>query len=230
MAETLGEPLSRPVVILGAGGHARVVIDALRSGQDCNIAAVLDPDPALHGAMLDGVPVAGDDDRLAEYPPASYDLVVAVVRFGDHVVRHDLLKRARALGYRIVSVVHASATVSPRTTIGDGAQIMAGAIVNPGAAVGVDAIVNTGAVVEHDCTVGTGAHLAPRVLLGGRVAVGAMAQLGLGCVVLPGLVVGDGAIVGAGAIVTTNVAQHTTVIGVPAHAVTRSETRSRPDD
>jgi len=227
---TIADTARRQVVILGAGGHARVVIDALRSRHENGIAAVLAPDPALHGTTLDGVSIAGDDDRLTEYPPSSYDVVVAVVRFGDHVMRHALLERVRALGYRIATVVHASATVSPRATIGSGVQIMAGAIVNPGAKLGDDVIVNSGAIVEHDCTVGTGAHLAPRVVLGGRAAVGAKAQLGLGCVVLPGLRVGDGAIVGAGAVVTRNVAEHTTVAGVPAHAVTRSESRGRLDD
>ncbi len=206
-------------MILGAGGHARVVLDALRSTGERDVAAVLDPDRALHGTVLDGVRIVGGDDRLVDYPSASHDVVIAVVRFGRGVVRHALLEQVRSLGYQIATVVHISATVSPFATVGAGAQLMAGAIVHPGATVGEDAIVNTGAVVEHDCLVGRGAHLAPRALLGGRVVVGERAQLGLGCVILPGLHVGDGAIVGAGAVVTKNVTEHTMVIGTPARAV-----------
>jgi len=221
MGATVAELRHRPVVILGAGGHARVVVDALRSRGERDIVALLDYDRTLHGSMLDGVRIVGSDECLADYPPTSYDVVVAAVGFGRRVVRYALLEQVRALGYQIATVVHASATVSPHATIGAGAQVMAGAIVNPGARVGDDTILNTGAVVEHDCIVGRGAHLAPRALLGGRVIVGDMAQLGLGCVILPGLTVEAGAVIGAGAVVTRNVIEHTTVVGIPARPLTR---------
>lgn len=213
--------LRRPVVILGAGGHARVVLDALRSRGEREVVAALEADPARHGGDLDGVPIVGGDDRLDDYPARDFAVAVAVVGFGAKVVRHALAQLLRSKGYELVTVVHASAVVSPRASLAPGAQVMAGAVVNPGATLAADAIVNTGAVVEHDCVVGRGAHLGPRAVLGGGVLIGPEAQLGLGAIVLPHLRVGTRAVVGAGAVVLRDVADDAVVVGAPARAMAK---------
>lgn len=209
----------RPLLLIGAGGHARVVLDALVCSGVGQVVGILDNDTSLYGGFVQDVPVLGGDEKLIEFPPGDVDLVMGVAGFGDNPRRWRLLEKLRGLGYHLCTVIHPSAVIAASASYAEGAQLLAGSIVNPGARIGRDAIVNSGALVEHDDSVGAGAHLAPRVALGGGVTVGERAQIGLGAVVLHGLTVGDGAIVGAGAVVTHDVEPHTVVMGVPARYV-----------
>lgn len=221
---TAATPAPRPLVLLGAGGHARVVLDAVRSRGEREVVAVLDADPATRGSFVAGVEIVGDDSSLSAFPPTAYDLVVAVIGFGTNIKRHALARELRARGYELATVVHASAIVSPAATVAAGAQVLVGAIINSGARIMQDAIVNSGAVVEHDCVVGRGAHLAPRALLGGGAQIGDEAQLGLGAVVLPQVRVGERAIVGAGTVVLSDVLADDIVVGSPARTITPRRT------
>lgn len=205
----------RPV-IAGAGGHARSVIEALRS-QGIEPAACTDPDPARRGQHLDGVLIAGDDselERLFAHGVQTACLGIGGVR--DNGQRARLFARLRDLGFELPPVIHISATVAGSAGVGTGSQVLAGAVIGAGAELGADVIVNTGAVVEHDCWVGDHAHLATRCALGGSVEVGAGAHVGLGACVLQGVRIGEGAVVGAGAVVIRNVPDGALAVGVPA--------------
>ena len=215
---------ARPIVLIGAGGHARVVIDAVRSRGEREVVAVLDADPATRGSFVAGVEIVGDDSSLSAFPPTEYDLVVAVIGFGTNVKRHAHVRALRTQGYELATVVHANAVISPAATVAAGAQVLVGAIINSGARIMQDAIINSGAVVEHDCVVGRGAHLAPRALLGGGAQIGDEAQLGLGAIVLPQVRVGERAIVGAGAVVLNDVQADDIVVGSPARTITPRRT------
>ena len=197
--------------VFGAGGHARVVIDAARAA-GMALAGVLDDDPARRGAQVMALAVAAEEETAPTW---------AHVAVGDNAARLALHRRLAARGWRFVSVIHPRACVAPSAAVDPGAFVAALAVVGPQATVGAGAIVNHGAVVDHDCAVGAGAHVAPNATLGGGCRIGAGALIGAGATVLPGRVVGVGAVVGAGAVVTCDVADNTVVIGAPARALDR---------
>ncbi len=204
-------PRELAVVVIGAGGHATVVLATLiASGR--HVAAVLDDDSSRWGRALLGHPVSGPIEA------ARLDGHEAVLAIGDNAARHRL---AAAFSWAWSTVVHPRATVDPDATLGSGSVAFAGSVVQPGARLGAHVIVNTSASVDHDCRVGDFVHVGPGCRLGGDVRVGTGALLGVGCCVLPGVTVGDWATVGAGAAVIRDVAAGTVVAGVPARPVRR---------
>jgi sugar O-acyltransferase (sialic acid O-acetyltransferase NeuD family) len=215
----MGQTASR-IVCLGAGGHAAMVIEALRSSFHGEIVALLDADPARHGQTVSGVPVVGDDRELGALVAGGVDgFIVSVGMVGDAGPRQRLFALGLSLGLTPVSAIHATAIVSPGAQLGAGVAILPGAIVNTGASLGSNTIVNSGAIVEHDCQVGEHAHIATGARLSGNVIVGAAAHIGIGASIRQGIRIGAAAIVGAGAVVLEDVAAGATVGGVPARPI-----------
>jgi len=212
------------VVIAGAGGHARSVIEAVRNGRvELEPVACTDPDPARAGSVLDGVPVVGGDDELARLLADGVEgACLGIGGVADNGPRARLYERLRGLGFALPTVVHASAVVASTARIGAATQVLAGAIVGPGAQIGENVIVNTGAIVEHDCQIADHVHLATRSALGGGVRIGAGAHVGIGACVLQGLEIGPEAVVGGGAVVIRWVAPGTVVVGCPAATLARA--------
>jgi len=201
------------VVLLGAGSHARVVLDILRSAEaPVDVIGLVDasdaPDPSER--TVAGLPVFGD---LPEEVPA------AVPAVGDGRRRQQLIDRARRAGLRIVGAVHPSAVVSGAARLGEGVVICPGAVIVTGAVLGEGVIVNTGATVDHDCSLGSCCHIAPGAHLAGCVTVGDRAWIGIGAVVRQGITIGADATVGAGAAVVADVSPGVTVVGVPARPI-----------
>jgi UDP-perosamine 4-acetyltransferase len=206
----------REAVVLGGGGHARVLLDLIGRAGGLVAKAILDPDPSLIGRMILGVPVVGDDAALDAFPPNRVLLVNGVGSVRDTGARRDLFLRCRDLGYRFATLVHPTAVLATGVALGEGAQVLAGAVVNTGARLGENCIVNTAAVVEHDCIVGAHVHVATGAVLAGGVTLGEGVHVGAGATVIQGITVGAGAVIGAGAVVVRHVAMGTTVLGVPA--------------
>lgn len=195
------------LVILGAGGHGRVVADAaLASGRYDRVSAT-DRDPArCVGELVPMVPL-----RAINAPAAGEGVHVAI---GNAAHRE---RECNALGAaQLQSVVHPDATVSPSAQAGAGCFIAARAVVAPGAVLGTSVIVNHGAVVDHDVRVGDFTHIAPQVALGGGAVIGSRVLVGAGAVVLPGVRIADDVIVGAGAVVREHITQAGVHAGVPA--------------
>ena len=213
-------------VIIGGGGHARVLIDCLQAAGMSLALAVLDADPSLWGKTILDVPVLGNDNMLSGLARAgTRHFIVGIGATGDNRRRRAAFENALALGLRPLSVRHPSAVVSRSAGIGEGAQLLPACIVNTGARVGTNVIVNSGAVVEHDCAIGDHAHVATGAMLAGTVSVGSGAHIGAGAVIRQGVHIGDDALVGAGAVVVKDVAAGTVVIGVPAETI---QNRHRP--
>jgi UDP-perosamine 4-acetyltransferase len=197
------------IVVLCAGGHARVIIEALRS-RGIAAAALTDSDPARKGTVMSKVKIIGNDDAVTAMPAASTELANGL---GNRATRgssglagrRGLFDRFRALGYRFPVITHATSVLASDAELGVGAQVLATAVVQPAAVIGRNVIVNTGAIVEHDCRVGDHSHIAPGAVLCGNVTVGALVHVGAGATVLNGVRIGDGAVVAAGAVVATNV-------------------------
>ncbi len=215
---------SRAVIGLGAGGHARVVLEALVAVGGFEVVGLLDPRRELWGREVHGVPVLGDDELLErQYDAGVSCAFIGLGGVGDTRPRRRLYEFARSRGFEIVSVVHPAAVVSPSATVGYGATILAGAVVNADARVGEDVIVNTGAIVEHDCRLGDHVHVGGGARLASGVDVGEGAHVGIGATVIQGIQVGAGAIVGAGAVVVRDVEPGIVVAGVPARVLRQVE-------
>jgi sugar O-acyltransferase (sialic acid O-acetyltransferase NeuD family) len=208
------------VILLGAGGHAQVVADIVRSqgraGENIVFGGYLDDraDRLSSGMSAD---ILGTIAGLANI---EHDALVVAI--GNNSMRRDLFDRARESGARFTIAKHPAATVAADVSVGPGSMICAGVVINTGSMVGANTIVNTSASVDHHCRVGDHVHIGPGVHLGGEVTIGEGVLVGIGAIVLPGRTVGDWAVVGAGAVVVDDVAPKTTVIGVPARCSTPS--------
>jgi sugar O-acyltransferase (sialic acid O-acetyltransferase NeuD family) len=198
-------------LLIGAGGHGKVVLDAWQLAHPGLELEVRDDRPEV-SVLLD-CPVG--HPAVPEMTRAS-DVHIAV---GQNRCRQDIATRMTRLGPRLASVIHPAALVSGHATIGPGVFVAARAIVGPGAKVGAGTIVNHGAIVDHDCCVGDWAHIAPGAVLGGAVSVGHRVLVGAGAVILPGIQIADDAVIGAGAVVTKNVGERQYWIGVPARII-----------
>lgn len=203
----------RPVIVLGAGGHATVLLDCLElSGRE--VLGMTAPGGPHAGWR--GVPVLGDDDVIVGYPPDDVELVNGLGTVSTDARRRRLFERWSDEGYSFASVVHPSAIIARDITAGEGVQIMAGVVIQPGCTLGADTIVNTRASVDHDAVIGAHVHIAPGCVLSGGVVVGEGAHLGTGCTVIQGVRIGRGALVAAGAVVVNDIPDGGRVRGVPA--------------
>jgi sugar O-acyltransferase (sialic acid O-acetyltransferase NeuD family) len=207
-----------PVIVVGAGGHAAVVAEALLE-TGARVLGFTDPDGAKHGTLRLGLPVLGGDDVLAQYESADVRLVNGlgfISGSGRASLRAKMQQRLEARGWSFLGVIHPRAIVSRTATLSNGTQILAGAIVQAGASIGNGTIVNTAAVVEHDAFVGAWCHLASHSTLCGGTRVGDGSLVGAGAVLRQAVVVGEDTVIGAGAVVLRDSSGHETLCGVPA--------------
>lgn len=205
----------RPVIVVGAGGHAQVVADALQASGRVVLGFV--ERNAVSGATVAGLPVLGDDDWLEV--GGDYELANGIGGMGENPGggrRRGVQKTLEAAGFSFVSIRHPTAVVSSLADIGPGAQLLARSVVQPGARVGAGAIINTGAIIEHGCRVGAFTHCATGAILCGDVTVGSDAHVGAGAVIRQGVTLEDGVIVGAGAVVLAPGTGRGPLVGVPA--------------
>ncbi|MBN1490812.1 MAG: acetyltransferase [Phycisphaerae bacterium] len=206
------------IVVVGAGGHGRVVLDILRAADSVRVVGFLDSNSAQHGRRMDGLPVLGD---LSALPTLRDEQGVtgAIVAIGDNGVRRDFAHRIEAMGFALVNAIHPSANIASNASLGRNVVVAAGALVCAHCQVGDSVILNTGSIVDHESMIGTAAHVCPGARLAGRVTVESGAFIGIGSTVIQSIRVGYEAIVGAGAVVIHDVAPMTTVVGVPARSV-----------
>ena len=202
------------LIVFGAGGHAKVVIDIVEQQGAYEIAGLLDDDPRHHGSDFFGYAVLGGREQL----PALYaaGLRHAIVTIGDNASRAAVAAHLVQQGWRFAIAVHPRASIGRGVTIGPGSVVMAGCVVNADTALGAQVIVNTGATVDHDCRVEDAVHIAPGCHLCGGVSIGWGSLLGAGTVVTPGLSIGRDAVVGAGSTVIRDLADRAKVSGSPA--------------
>ena len=206
------------VLILGAGGHAQVVADALMRARDAGERVVpigyLDDDPEAHGQLRLGLPVLG---ALADAARIPHDALIVAI--GSNRVRRDLFARLEQQDARFAIARHPSAVIAPDVRIGPGTVICARVVVNPGAVVGANVILNTACTVDHHNRIGNHVHIAPGVHLGGDVHVGEGTLVGIGATVMPQRSVGAWSVVGAGALVNRDLPDGVIAVGVPARIV-----------
>jgi len=209
-------PPERGVYLLGAGGHAKVVIGTLRA-LGIEVAGLYDDDATKQGSMCAGVPVLGSISSLT--PAMVRECVLAI---GDNATRQKLASRMSWVDW--LTLVHPSAYQHDSVRLGAGTVVMAGAVVQPDAQIGEHCIINTGATVDHGCVIGDFCHVAPGCSLGGRVTLAEGVFMGIGSVAIQGISVGAWTTVGAGAAVVTDLPDRVLAVGVPARVRRKPET------
>lgn len=205
-------------VIIGAGGHGRVVLDIMLRAGEHEVIGFIDSNPALAGRRVDGRRVLGGLDALPGLR-ASDEVDGAVVAIGDNGIRREFADKAEAAGLTLVNAIHPSANLAHNVTLGRNLVIAAGALVCAHCHVGDSVILNTGSIVDHESMIGPGAHICPGARLAGRVTVDSGAFVGIGATVIQNIRIGYDAVVGAGAVVIRDVLPLSTVVGVPAREV-----------
>ncbi len=211
--------LSVPVIVIGGGGHAKVLVSTLLL-KNRKVLGFVDLKRAM--SPLLGIAYLGDDSAVFLHRPDQVRLVNGVGSVESPESRRVVYEKFRQKQYIFETVIHPSAVIAPDVQIEDAAQVMAGCVVQPGSRLGANVIINTGARVDHDCSIGAHAHIAPGVTLSGGVKIGQGAHVGTGASIIQGIMIGADSIVGAGAVVVEDVPPGITVVGVPARPVRRA--------
>lgn len=191
----------KDVIIIGAGGHARVIADIVKAAGD-----------NLLGHLDDHAPALGPVSDYVKFPDAHF-----IIGIGSAAVRRRIAERMTGVNW--YTAIHPTAIIGSSVTVGEGTAVMAGAMIGPGARIGTHAIVNTGAIVEHDNQIGDFAHISVGAKLAGTVTVGPDSWIGIGAVVSNNLSICGGCMVGAGAVVVKNLTEPGTYVGVPARRI-----------
>ena len=208
------------VIGLGAGGHAKVIIEILKLTREYEVFGLLDTKPELlHSKVLD-ILVIGSDDLLSKLQERGiHHAFIGVGSVGNTRLRQKLYQKLQDLDFKTISATHPQAIISNSATIGNGPTIMANAVINCDASLGNNVIVNTSAIIEHDCIIGDHVHVASGARLAGGVKIGEGTHIGLGASIIQGIEIGKNTIVGAGAVVLDNVPDEVVVVGVPAKII-----------
>lgn len=208
---------TKGIIILGAGGHAKVVIEAIEASGDTAAYCI---GSCGSSTTLLNVPILPDESHLDRLRAEGYQR--AFIAIGASAVRERLGNLVVGKGFNLVTVIHPKAWVSPSAQLGNGVVVMAGAMINACAVIGDLAIINTGATIDHDCNVGRAAHIAPQCGIAGSVTIGSGTMLGVGTKVIPGISIGSNAMIGAGSVVVRNIPEGALAMGIPARITLRS--------
>lgn len=207
--------MKRPILIIGSGGHAKVLVATLRLVQR-EILGITEADLCKFGGMVSGIPIIGNDEAIFQYKPNEIELVNGIGSVGQLKKRMEVFQSFKRQNYFFTSVIHPSAIVVDDVRLGEGVQIMAGTILQAGCSICDNVILNTGAIIDHDCEIGAHTHIAPGAVLSGAVKIGETVHIGTGAVIIQGIKIGSESIVGAGAVVISDIPAQKKAIGVPA--------------
>lgn len=209
--------MKKPLIVMGAGGHARVLLDILIL-QGYELIGITSADPDQFQRKIFGVPVIGHDDSIFDFAADRINLVNGLGLMPGRNQRSRLYDKFKQHGYGFLQVIHPSAVMAAHVKIMEGVQIMAGAVIQTGAALGENSIINTRTVVDHDSYIGKHVHLATGAILSGGVSIGEGTFVGAGASIIQGINIGAHCVVAAGAVVVRDLPDGAIVMGIPARA------------
>ncbi len=213
-----------PLVGIGAGGHGKVLVEALKLTGQYDIRGLIDTNRDLWNLRVAGVQVLGGEELLPGLREQGIThAFIGIGSVGLPTVRKKFFNDVLEAGFEIVETIHPRSIVSDTSTRGCGLMVLAGAVINSDAILGSNVIINTGAIIEHDCIIGDHVHVATGARLGGAVTVGDNCHIGLGASIIQQVCIGSNVIVGAGAVVVNDVPGGVVVTGVPAKVARYSQ-------
>lgn len=200
------------LLIVGAGGHGKVIADTAQLNPCWKEIAFLDD----NYPQINQVNQWKIINKIEHAPKLLNEYKNIIVGLGNNVLRMRVFNNLSSFGFNMVSVIHPSAYISSGAKIAEGTVVFANAVININAIVGRACIINSGAIVEHDCLLGDGVHISPGVNLAGGVKIGSNTWVGIGAKIIEQISVGNNTKIGAGAVVINNIGDHVTAVGVPA--------------
>ena len=208
----------KPIIVIGAGGHAKVLIELLRVAK-YKVLGLLDTNK-IKGDLFCGVLVLGNDEEISNFSPSEVYLVNGIGSFPGQNARFKVAKIFRDKGYKFASVIHPSSTIASDVVIEEGVQIMAACVLQSDVQVGLDSIINTGVIIDHDCIIGKNCHLAPGVTLSGGVQIHDGVHIGTGSSVIQSKKIGADTVIAAASVVYHDVPKNVTYIQARQEVIT----------
>lgn len=207
------------IVIVGAGGHAKVVAECLDDSL-YEVVGFLDKDREKTGLKIGDYTIIGSDADGEKYKREGVEgCIIAIGHIGDSRIRNKLYETYKKIGFLMVNAIHKRSYISKSAHLENGIVVMPNAIINAGVHIGENSIINSGAIIEHDAIIGTGVHAAPGSIVAGGVCVSDNVLLGAGAIILQGRKIGENAVIGAGAVVTKDVLANQIIVGNPGKPV-----------
>lgn len=205
------------VLVLGGGGHAKVVLDCLKLNSNISVIGIIEININLINQTLYGIPVIAEDALTFEnFHPSQVKLVNGLGSVEHVKNRQATFLKFKTAGYDFINVVHPTAYIANDVSLGEGVQIMAGSIIQAGSHLGDNVIVNTKASIDHDCCIESHVHVAPGVVCCGDVTIKMGSHVGSGAVIVQGVTIGQYCLIAAGAVTINSVNDGCRVAGVPA--------------
>ena len=201
---------TKPIIIIGAGGHAKVVYDSLIECQR-RVLGFISPNQEKDTSFCD-LKIIGNDNAVSQYNPLDVDLANGIGFMHNNQNRFNIAKRMRDDGYTFTTIIHPSAIIGTNVELEEGVQIMAGAVVQPGTKIGKDTIINTGVILDHDCHIEKNCHLATGVVCSGNIKIKENTFIGAGSVIIQDISVGKNCMVAAGSVVFQNLENGTKLV------------------
>ncbi|MBN1914125.1 MAG: acetyltransferase [Candidatus Omnitrophica bacterium] len=210
------------IILVGGGGHCRVVIETILKQKKYRIAGIIDL-PDKIGEEVLSLPVIGCDKDLGNFfKKGIKNCFISLGSVGDPALRIKLALRVKRIGYCLPNIIHPDSSVSGYASLGEGVYIGCNAAVNPGAVIGDNCIINTGAIVEHDCKLGDFVHIASGAVLSGGVTVGKNSHIGTGSCVIGYLKIGQDTVIGAGSVVVKSIGDKSVAFGTPCRRIRKN--------
>jgi len=212
----------KKIVLIGGGGHCKVVISIFKKLDNFKIAGIVDNYKSE--SFISGIKIIGTDDDLKDiYKSGIHNALITVGSIKDNTKRYTLFNMAKEIGYKFPVIISPEAIVDESVKIGEGTVIMPGSIINIDSSIGENSIINTGSIIEHDCKIGNHCHITPGVHISGAVNIGELSFLGIGTAIIQGIKIGKNVTIGAGSVVIKDIPDNVIALGNPAKIIKSKE-------